>query len=43
LRESHEECEVGEENVEPIITMQKVKGEEDANTCNVASECNGIC
>jgi hypothetical protein len=34
---------VGEEDVEHIITMQKVKGEEDANTCHVASECNGIC
>jgi len=34
---------VGEDDVEHIITTQKVGGEEDANTCLVASECNGIC
>ena len=34
---------VGENDVEHIITAQKIKGEEDANTCHVASESNGIC
>jgi len=33
---------VGEDDVEHIITTQKVRGEEDANTCHVASECNGV-
>ena len=34
---------MGEDDVEHVITRQKVKVEEDANTCHVASECNGIC
>jgi hypothetical protein len=34
---------VGEADVEHVITMQKVKGEEDASTCLVAGDYNGIC